>query len=446
MTTPSSYVPGAGEGAVLTFPGVYPGTVVNNNDPLGVGRLQLYVPMVLANAVSAWAVPLGTYYSLPANHTPVAVAFLGGDPAQPAWIGPLDLSPIVNAAVTAVTYSSTEPPDPKVGDIWYQVFTLDGTVFYGPAQIWTFNSATSTFSWVASAQSGAGTNPLGVEEPSVSGGTITGAQFVGTGTDNELILYDGAPADYNMIASMVSQQTNMSNTGSGTTLPGVVYYGYSGGPDGLPIAIQMLQFNGNTGIGPNGGALVPWITGNTPGTFAQTNWTTGGNDTVFGEGIQLGSIIFGMQAALYNLYLSGSVGVSGGLTVLGGGVLSTAGTATAPTIITTDTWHNMSLLNGWTVGTGYAQYKLEPNNKVSVRAANITPGTVTAGTSIWTPPTGYVPNGAVSRQDIPIVVEVSTATFPDDSPRFDMEPSGMLVQNLTASTTRIGFNHYYALD
>jgi hypothetical protein len=109
-----------------------------------------------------------------------------------------------------------------------------------------------------------------------------------------------------------------------------------------------------------------------------------------------------------------------------------------------ETWHTMTLLNGWNIGTGYAQYKMEPNGRVSIRGANITPGTVTSGTSIWTPPTGYAPT--LVRQDIGLIIEAGTQAYSADYPRFDAEASGLLVQNLTSSTTRVGWNDSYALD
>lgn len=206
MTTPlnngSSFLPTAGEGTVPLWSGTYAATVVNNDDPLGVGRIQMNIPQVLGNSVSAWAVPLGTYFSIPDNGTTVSCTFIGGDPAQPAWIGPLDLAPIVVAGTTAVTYSATAPANPKVGDIWFQVFNVSGTIFYGPAQIWTFNSGTSTFSWVTSAQSGAGTNPVGIVEPNITGGVVTGAKFIADGSGSEYLGYSGTPASGNLILSI----------------------------------------------------------------------------------------------------------------------------------------------------------------------------------------------------------------------------------------------------
>lgn len=157
MTTPlnneATYLPRAGEGSVPQWNGTYAATVVNNHDPLGVGRLQLNVPQVLGNAVSSWAVPAGSYYNIPNNGATVSCVFLGGDPSKPAWSGPLDLAPIVvSAAPPSVTYSPTAPTNPRVGDVWYP---LIGGVQNAP-EVWTFNSGTSTYSWVVQPSLGTG--------------------------------------------------------------------------------------------------------------------------------------------------------------------------------------------------------------------------------------------------------------------------------------------------
>lgn len=112
--------------------------------------------------------------------------------------------------------------------------------------------------------------------------------------------------------------------------------------------------------------------------------------------------------------------------------------------ILVDQWNNMSLLNSWSLGGGgYAQYKLEPNNRVSVRGANVIPGTVTGGTSIWTPGAGYVPT---VTQRVEMIVENSTGSAIVDTPRFDVVAGGMQVANVPGSTTRVGWNGSYALD
>lgn len=67
--------------------GIYMASVVNNADPLGEGRVTLYVPQVLGTAVSNWARPLGYgYVEIPPVNAMVHVQFAGGDINQPVYI------------------------------------------------------------------------------------------------------------------------------------------------------------------------------------------------------------------------------------------------------------------------------------------------------------------------------------------------------------------------
>lgn len=300
MTTPvnngSTYLANAGEGTVPQWPGIYAGTVVNNNDPLGVGRLQLNVPQVLGNAVSAWAVPLGTYYSIPNNTTTVACSFIGGDPSQPTWIGPLDLDPIINSGITAVYYTPSAPADPKIGDVWYETFAVDGTTFYGPAQIWTFNSGTSTFSWVTSAQSGAGSNPLGMVEPNITGGTITGTAFIAVGSTGQILGYTGTPANGNLDAS-VSPVAGTDADGN-DYVSGVAAYGTGDSNAYSALTVYGDTLNGSSAahVQATGATaeetpakLQTWAQGS--GTTEQmVTWLTGPVNSADGKGVGIGML------------------------------------------------------------------------------------------------------------------------------------------------------------
>lgn len=284
----SSYLPTSGEGHVPMWNGVYAGTVINNHDPLGVGRLQLNVPQVLGNAVSAWAVPAGSYFTIPTNGTPVSVTFLGGDPAQPLWSGPLDLNPLVqSAAGPNVTYSSTAPLNPKVGDIWYQI--VNG--IQGPPQVWTFNAISSTYSWVQQAAIGvygsagaflvySGTPALGNLVASTSGvagtdtlgnGYIAGiSNYFPTGGSNvtTINMIDGGVSLYHgTFASPATTQIGFigdAGTGGIEIISGV---GGTGTPLLVSNAIELASLSGvpATSLG------APQIYGNTVGDLAAIN-------------------------------------------------------------------------------------------------------------------------------------------------------------------------------
>jgi len=76
------------------FYGKYRGMVVNNVDPMQIGRLQVQVPDVLGPLLSSWAMPcfpvtgkqMG-FWSIPQIGTGVWVEFEQGEPDYPIWSG-----------------------------------------------------------------------------------------------------------------------------------------------------------------------------------------------------------------------------------------------------------------------------------------------------------------------------------------------------------------------
>lgn len=77
-----------------SFYGKYRGTVANNVDPLGLGRLQVVVPTVLGDSGLSWAMPCVPYagpgvglLALPPVGARIWVEFENGDPDFPIWVG-----------------------------------------------------------------------------------------------------------------------------------------------------------------------------------------------------------------------------------------------------------------------------------------------------------------------------------------------------------------------
>ena len=76
------------------FYGKYRGTVVNNIDPLQIGRIQAIVPDVGSLVPSTWAMPcvpvagpnMG-FFALPMIGSGVWIEFERGDPDHPIWVG-----------------------------------------------------------------------------------------------------------------------------------------------------------------------------------------------------------------------------------------------------------------------------------------------------------------------------------------------------------------------
>jgi uncharacterized protein involved in type VI secretion and phage assembly len=85
---------GSGPAAPTPFYGKYRGTVVNNIDPLQLGRIQVFVPDVGALLPTTWALPcvpvagkLSGTWVLPQIGAGVWVEFEQGDPDYPIWVG-----------------------------------------------------------------------------------------------------------------------------------------------------------------------------------------------------------------------------------------------------------------------------------------------------------------------------------------------------------------------
>lgn len=75
------------------FFGKYRGTVEDNKDPLGIGRIQPLVPAVASVAIN-WAMPCTPYagpqegfFMIPPVGANVWIEFEGGDPNNPIWSG-----------------------------------------------------------------------------------------------------------------------------------------------------------------------------------------------------------------------------------------------------------------------------------------------------------------------------------------------------------------------
>jgi uncharacterized protein involved in type VI secretion and phage assembly len=81
-------------GAAKTFYGKYRGTVVNNVDPMQIGRIQVMVPDVSNVMLSSWAMPcvpvagiqMGLF-TVPPIGAGVWVEFERGDADHPIWVG-----------------------------------------------------------------------------------------------------------------------------------------------------------------------------------------------------------------------------------------------------------------------------------------------------------------------------------------------------------------------
>lgn len=77
-----------------TYFGKYRGTVINNVDPMQIGRLQVMVPDVTGLIPATWAMPCAPLagiqngmFALPLPGSGVWVEFEQGNPDYPIWVG-----------------------------------------------------------------------------------------------------------------------------------------------------------------------------------------------------------------------------------------------------------------------------------------------------------------------------------------------------------------------
>jgi hypothetical protein len=84
----------AAETRVDRFYGKHRGLVVDNQDPLKLGRLQASVPEVLGETPSGWALPCAPYagtqcglFAIPPIGAGVWIEFEAGDVSRPIWTG-----------------------------------------------------------------------------------------------------------------------------------------------------------------------------------------------------------------------------------------------------------------------------------------------------------------------------------------------------------------------
>jgi hypothetical protein len=198
--TGAKYIKAGGEGKVPQWLGVYYAYIAVNADPLAQGRVKLRVPQVFGSTTSGWASPMVPLTYIPQVGTAVTCMFVGGDPSQPVWFGNFALPD----AASGIIFSSTEPPDPTLGEVW--VNTADGLMS-------EWNGA----GWVAYQIGGAAIQTgADLSEPNINGGVITGAKFIADGNGSEYLGYSGTPADGNLVLAIAP---TAGNDGLGNSWP-----------------------------------------------------------------------------------------------------------------------------------------------------------------------------------------------------------------------------------
>lgn len=338
--------------------------------------------------------------------------------------GSAEFRSIVVAPGTSITIfvQGTTPTANAIGDLWYD--TSNGMLFHqwngttwGPFSISTggigagaITAALIAANTITAAQIAAGTitaaqiaantitasqiaaNTISAAQLSagivyagiVDGTTISGAQFIAHGSAGELLVYNGTPANGNLIASISAVATTdaFGNTVQG---PGFFYYSLSG--DGGYIGMTKT----------NTGQIIINI-GNTAHS---------GTNAAFIE-LTADTINFGWSGIGSQISLAASAGGNPGYTTIDSPLFSNNGTPAFPTFITTDSWHNTGAMTAsWGKGTGFFKYKLLPGDgMVMVAAQGLVPGTVADGTTILTAANG-LPAGYRPSTNKPVVADTN---------------------------------------
>jgi len=428
--------------------GVYSGGTVPGNPTVG----ELWVNSALGNIVSVWN---GT------NWEPLQ---FGGAAIQPGSLTSEQLSAEANIAASQVNFTASDiggrtttisaaaPPDPSFGDLWYdaengyQLNQWSGTQwtpYQWGTQAIAANSVTTELlaaEAVTAEQMAAGIIYGGI----IDGTIVDAATFIGStfeGTDFILnsvggYWYTSTPGVGDLVVSITAQAG--TDPEGNTTEGGLTIYQGS----------ARLQLHVNTGVSA---PAVEMPTGAASEDGAASFYTWVPNRGASAEAIvaywQGPSSAYDGLAAAIEMHTAAADGSS---PASGNFVFGTAIVAywDAAGLHAPGGWQNMSLSNGWAVsGTGFAQYKLGLNNTVSVRFGGLGPGTTTNGTTIWTPPSGFVPT-FTGTMSFPIAVGYSgTAPAYGSTPEVVFRGGSMQCFNIaTGTVANIAATFHYPLD
>jgi hypothetical protein len=398
-------LPGGTVAKTTQWWGIYFGYVSSNSDPTDSGRLKLRVPQVLGTAVSGWATPMVPLTYVPPIGALVAVMFVGGDPTQPVYFGNF----AIPAPGTPASVSTEPPADPSMlgsAGGGNQMFVWNGQD--------TGNQTLPTGQvipngWVAyNLGTAAIASGVGLTEPAITGGTITGSVFEGTNWEENSsgsFFYAGPAAYGNLIASITPY-----TPGNAITTTTLDQYGnavlagstsYSLGPSDITA---VLTVNGGINFLQAATSAGPYS--------IETSLTYGQVDD---PGVVTGLLI-GNQPTEFL-----------------GQLIATEGTASSPTLITTDTWHNATgLPSGYS---GRARYRMTIEGELELDVLISTSSTAAAAnTTLFTLPTTPVSYTPTVQSYWPCAVTVSGVTQAGAA-----YSSGSSVVIATASASRIAF-------
>lgn len=313
----------------------------------------------------------GTQLVIPSIHSPNYVTNVSG------WTINLDGSAEFNNLTIRGTFSGTN-----------FIVNSSGAFFYSPSEafgnlIVSIASAAGTDSFGNAYPQGINVTTGTISGTTISGGTISGTTISGTTFNGSnfvfnasgAFFYSGTPASGNLISSI----TNASGTDShgNTYLEGVTSYFFTG--------------SDYTAANMDGG-IIQWF----------RSPSAGGTYTLYSNiGFSWNSINGG--SLLLQAGNQVQIGQAGNLVwnEINQQLQVPAGDLVATVSSTPETWHNMpGMSSGWSVGTGFAKYRLTAEGFLAFSFNINSPSTKTDGTTIWATgslPAAYRPQTASLR-------------------------------------------------
>ncbi len=289
--------------------------------------------------------------------------------------------------------------------------------------------------------------------------------IIAPGQGDGVFLYNPTPGLNNLIASLVSTATQdpygnpvrsngleiqpIGDTGQkvfvGLASGGQGFLAYFSG-DAIENDAGFIEgFEGGVGAGRflalNIDSPQLNVAGHTDRVIQEMNSpNAGGTSSANGEFIYQDTVVAGHQTAYWD---------SSGFNIRSGtvnGVVPGTGTVAIPGVA--ESWHGMSLLNGWsnlgTPGGPDAKYRMLSTNEVQVIGA-ITNGATSGTSQIATLPAGYSPPNTQRRGVTVTATNAYAATA--ITPLLRLNSAGALtLVNLPAGTTSIEFECKFPMD
>lgn len=124
-----------------------------------------------------------------------------------------------------------------------------------------------------------------------------------------------------------------------------------------------------SGVGVKNGSNLAGITDTASvivGAAGEASFGTLNDSGAGGTSLESSTFGAGDVSAFFELLSKNVNGIGPRMLIGNAAVLSTAGTAANPTVITTDTWQTLALINGWANSAGTLKYTLLPDRMVMV--------------------------------------------------------------------------------